>query len=292
MRALVKNIKTQIKIIFSPRCLEYYQIDHPESPERLNKSWQFLKEKGFDFIEPELAEEKDLIAVHDSELVEKVKLGNFFDLNTPNLPNIYEYARLSVGAAIAAAELALKNKKSFSLMRPPGHHAGRAELGGFCYFNNIAVAVEKIIKRAGRIAIVDFDCHHGQGTEEISLGRQDVIYVSLHQWGIYPGTGLESIKNIFNFPLAGATRPLEYLAIFNQGLKEVKKFRPNLIAVSAGFDAYKEDPLRGLKLELETYREIGRRLKRFNLPLFGVLEGGYSAALPECIWNFLQGLES
>lgn len=232
-----------------------------------------------------------MLAVHDSELIEKVKLGNFFDLDTPNLPNIYEYARLSSGAAIVAAELALKNEKSFSLMRPPGHHAGRAELGGFCYFNNIAVAVEKIIKRAGRIAIVDFDCHHGQGTEEIFLGRRDVIYVSLHQRGIYPGTGLKSIKNSFNFPLAGDTRPLEYLAIFNQGLEEVKKFQPNLIAVSAGFDTYKEDPIGGLKLELETYREIGKRLKRFDLPLFGILEGGYSATLPECIWNFLQGLE-
>lgn len=279
-----------IKIIFSPRCLEYEEAGHPESASRVKNSWQYLKERGFAFLESEPANEKDLLAVHNPKLIEKIKLGNFFDLDTPNLPNIFEYACLSAGAAIKAAELALKNKKSFSLMRPPGHHAGRAELGGFCYFNNIAIAVEKIIKKAGKIAIVDFDCHHGQGTEEIFLNRDDVLYVSLHQKGIYPGTGLKSFKNSFNFSLAANTQSLEYLAVFNQGFEQVKKFQPNLIAVSAGFDGYKEDPIGGLKLELETFREIGHELSRFNLPLFAVLEGGYSPALPRCISNFLEGL--
>jgi acetoin utilization deacetylase AcuC-like enzyme len=282
----------KIKIIFSPRSLEYYSPGHPESPERVEKSAQFLmRKKGLEFIEPMPVGEIVILSVHDKELVGRVKQGNFFELDTPNLPGIFDYARLAVGAAALAAELGLKGQKSFSLLRPPGHHAGKNELGGFCYFNNIAIAVERIIKRAGKIAIVDFDCHHGNGTEEIFLGRPEVIYVSVHQQGIYPGTGLKSIQNCFNFPLTGDSRPSEYLAIFSEALEKIKEFQPNLIAVSAGFDGYKNDPIGGLKLELETYREIGRRLNQLNLPLFAVLEGGYSRDLPECIYNFLIGLD-
>lgn len=290
-----------VTIIFSPRCLEYYQPGHPESPSRVANTYLFLKDKGFKFLEPQPCEDKDILAVHSHELLKKVKTGNFFDVDTPNLPNIIDYAKLSAGGAIKAAQLALTGQSAFSLMRPPGHHAGKNELGGFCYFNNLAIAIESVIKKVERIAIIDIDAHHGNGTEEIFLGRSDILYLSLHQAGIYPGTGLRSIKNCLNFPLLPGTDSKEYLAKLDQGLKEVKKFfqqkskstfrkKLKLLAVSAGFDTYKKDPLTNLNLELESYQEIGRKLAELNQPIFAVLEGGYSQDLSLCIYNFCLGL--
>ena len=284
------QMKKELKIVFSPRCLEYQQPGHPESPNRVVETYRFLKEKNFEFTEPAPCDENDILSVHTKTLLEKVKTGKFFDADTPNLPNIFYYAKLSAGGAMQAARLALTGQPAFSLMRPPGHHAGKNELGGFCYFNNLAIAIESVIKKAKRIAIVDIDAHHGQGTEEIFFDRTDVLYLSLHQVGIYPGTGLTSYKNCLNFPLLPGTGPEEYLTKLDQGLREVKKFKAKLIAVSAGFDTYKNDPLVSLNLELETYLEIGQKLAKLKLPLFAVLEGGYSQDLHLCIYNFCLGI--
>ncbi len=281
-----------MKIIYSPKCLEYYSPGHPESPERVKNSYEFLEEKGFEFVEPIACSEKDVLLVHSKEHLEKVKNGNFYDVDTPNLPGIFEYACLAAGAALKAAKLCSKDVTTFSLMRPPGHHAGRNSIEGFCYFNNIAIAVEKMIKekKYKRVAIVDIDCHHGNGTEEIFLGRTDILYFSLHQMGIYPGTGYESKQNCINVPLPTRTTGEIYLKYFEKSLKKVREFRPNLIAVSAGFDTYKKDPLCSLELEIETYKIISHKLAAFNLPLFALLEGGYSKDLPQCIYSFLEGL--
>lgn len=187
--------------------------------------------------------------------------------------------------------LALNGEKSFSLMRPPGHHASRVRLGGFCYFNNIAIASLKAREKVERIAIVDFDCHHGNGTEDIFLGKKDFLYLSLHQSPLYPGTGLVSRENCINYPLPPYTDPAKYLSTLDEGLKKVKHFNPDLLAISAGFDAYKHDPITNLLLEKETYREIGGMLSSLGRPMFAVLEGGYSPDLPECIYQFLIGME-
>lgn len=295
LNQLAKNQKRdssmkKIKIIFSPYCLKYFSPNHPESPYRIESSFLYLKERGYSFVRPEPATEKDILLVHTKTLLKKIKTNNFFDPDTPNLPRIFRYALFSIGGAIKAAQLSLKEKKTFSLMRPPGHHATKNMPGGFCYFNNIAVAVEKVIKKIKRVAILDIDCHHGQGTEDIFFGRKDVFYFSLHQRSIYPGTGLQTHKNCLNFPLDSGTKPKEYLELFNRGLVKVREFKPKLIAVSAGFDTYKDDPLTSLELDLQTYKIIGEKLNKLNLPLFAVLEGGYSSDLSKCIYYFLEGL--
>ncbi len=280
-----------MKIFFSKRCLEYSQPWHPESPERVRSTYQYLKQKGFEFLDPTTCEEEDILLAHTPELLKNVKKESFFDPDTPALPGIFEHARLAAGSAINAASQCLKGEKTFSLMRPPGHHATRNSLGGFCYFNNIAIASLRVKKLAGKIAIIDFDCHHGNGTEDIFHGKKDFLYLSLHQSPLYPGTGLKSRENCINYPISSNTTADEYLSVLGEGLKQVEQFDPDLLAISAGFDSYRHDPITSLSLEIDTYKEIGRMLTGLKKPVFAVLEGGYSKDIPECIYQFLIGLE-
>lgn len=278
-----------MKIIYSEKCLEYSQAGHPESPRRVSATYEFLKSK-YEFVEPKPADERDLLAVHTESLVGQVRSGDFWDGDSPAYPGLYEYAILSAGAAVLAADYAMKGMPSFSLMRPPGHHAGKAFLGGFCYFNNVAIAAVKSLQQVEKVAIIDFDCHHGNGTEDIFLGHDRVLYVSLHQSPLYPGTGFRSELNCRNFPVAAGTGEEAYLATFNDALAEIREFDPGLIGVSAGFDTFKEDPLTGLGLEVGSYEKIGRLIASLDRPVFSVLEGGYSEKLPECIDSYLKGV--
>ena len=281
-----------MKIFYSPECLEYSQPGHPESPERVESTYNFLKEKGYDFADPAPCAAEDILLAHTPKLLNNLKKESFFDVDTPAFPGIFEIAKLSAGAAVDAAMHCLsENEKAFSLMRPPGHHATKNNPGGFCYLNGIAIASIKAGEKAGKIAIVDFDCHHGNGTEDIMLGKKYFLYLSLHQSPLYPGTGLSSRRNCINYPLSSSTSPEQYLATLAEGLKEVERFNPDLLAISAGFDSYKLDPITSLTLEQETYREIGKMLSGLNKPAFAVLEGGYSRDLPECVYQFLSGLE-
>jgi len=276
-----------MEIIFSQKCLGYAAARHPESPARVESSYAYLKERGFSFIEPEAAKEEELLLVHTSGLVESVKKLSFSDPDTPALEGIFDYARLAVGSAIKAMELALEGSPAFSLMRPPGHHSGRDFLGGFCYFNNLAVACQKAIISGERVAILDIDCHHGNGTQDIFLGKKNVLYVSLHQVPLYPGTGLESQDNCLNYPLKPGTTQDEYLAVLQKAMAEIKKFSPRLLAVSAGFDTYAQDPLANIGLEKESYRKIKELILAAKINYFCVLEGGYSDDLKYCIREFL-----
>lgn len=279
-----------MEIIFSPKCLEYSFPRHPESPERVSTTYEFLKDR-FDFLTPKPCRDSELLNVHTKSLIESVKQCKFEDIDTPCSPEMYYYAKLSVGSAIKSAKLCLKGKNAFSLMRPPGHHAGRDFLGGFCYFNNMAVAV-KYIKNKGvrKIAILDIDCHHGNGTEDIFFGDESILYISIHQKGIFPGTGLKSRKNCLNFPLPVGTGENEYIRIVKKVINEVKSFGPEVIGISAGFDTYKGDPLCGFVLEIRTYKKIGCLIKTLDTPVFSLLEGGYSSKLKLCIESFLKGL--
>jgi len=278
-----------MKIIFSDKCLRYSQAGHPESPERVRASYAYLKDK-FQVVPPPEIEEADILLVHSQSLLDSVKTGRFYDADSPSYPDIFSYAKLSAGGAVTAAEIALDGETAMSLLRPPGHHVGRDFLGGFCYFNNVAIAVARALQRVGKVAIIDFDCHHGNGTQDIFLGKQNVLYVSLHQSPLYPGTGLTSEGNCLNFPLPAGTDEPSYMATFSKAIDEANKFAPELIAVSAGFDTYIRDPLTGLRLEMSTYEKIGKAIRELGKPVFAVLEGGYSDDLPECIHNFLKGL--
>jgi acetoin utilization deacetylase AcuC-like enzyme len=278
-----------VKIIFSKKCLEYSQPGHPESPERVRAIYEYLKDK-FEFVPPGRIEEEDILLVHSETLLESVKTGRFYDADSPNYPDIFRFAMLSAAGAVTGCDIALNGDLSLSLLRPPGHHAGRSFLGGFCYFNNVAVAVARALQHVGKVAIIDFDCHHGNGTQDIFLSNEKVLYVSLHQSPLYPGTGLASDRNCLNFPLPSGTDEPRYMAAFGKAVDEINKSEPDLIAVSAGFDTYKDDPLTGLRLDKSTYEKIGKAIAELNKPTFAVLEGGYSSDLPECVYQFLNGL--
>jgi acetoin utilization deacetylase AcuC-like enzyme len=279
-----------MKLIFSPKCLEYRAEGHPESPERVSRTYNALKSE-FAIIAPEKAEERDILKVHTQNLLGMVKHNEITDPDTPNLPGIFQYALLAAGAALTAGHFALKGECAFSLMRPPGHHAGRSFLGGFCYFNNIAVVIMKLLKGVERVAILDFDCHHGNGTQDIFFGNQNVLYISLHQSPLFPETGLRPEANCINFPLPPGTGELEYVSVFERALDYVKEFKPDIVGVSAGFDAFKGDPLTQMKLEIGTFKKIGHCIAGLELPVFSVLEGGYSEQMPVCIKEYLTGLE-
>lgn len=259
------------KIVFSEKCLAYGSW-HVEGPERVRKAYEILKERGYTFLEPEPAPEEDLLRVHDDEYVWMLKKGLIEDGDTPAYENIFEYAKLSAGGAILAAEV-----KGFSIMRPPGHHAGRngAALGahtrGFCYLNNIAIAVKHLGKPT---LILDIDGHHGNGTQEIFLGDAKVMYVSLHRHPHYPGTGAVSEANCLNFPLWGDCGDEAYLETLDGALGMVDVGRFEVVAVSAGFDTSIGD-LASLGLTKKGYREIGKRIAALKKPTFFVLEGGY-----------------
>jgi acetoin utilization deacetylase AcuC-like enzyme len=259
------------KIVFSDRCLRYGQY-HIEGPERVRKAAEILRSKGYEFLEPKPASEEDLLKVHDTDYVWNVKKSLVDDPDTPAYDNIFEFARLSAGGALLAARV-----NGFSLMRPPGHHAGRngAALGaytrGFCYFNNLAVAVKHLNKTT---LILDIDGHHGNGTQEIFLGDEKVTYVSLHRHPNYPGTGAVSEKNCLNFPLPPDCGDELHAKTLDEALSSLDTDKFELVAVSAGFDTHARD-LASLGLTEKGYSEIGKRIGALNKPTFFVLEGGY-----------------
>lgn len=281
-----------ISIITSPRCTEYRAREHPERPERISRTADHLKNLGgFEWVEAKPASRADIERVHSPAHYDLIQSEDFFEADSPTYPRILDYALLSAGAAIQAAELALQGKRAFSLMRPPGHHCTRDRLMGFCYFNNLAIAVEsaRAKSKISRTAIFDFDCHHGNGTESIYDGDANTLFISLHQSPCYPDTGLTSHGNILNYPLPPGTPPDIFLKTCETALKEIKTFKPELLGVSAGFDACKNDPITQMSLEVETFYEIGKELSKIDAPQFALLEGGYSDDLPVCIGAFLEG---
>jgi acetoin utilization deacetylase AcuC-like enzyme len=174
-------------------------------------------------------------------------------------------------------------------MRPPGHHATRDQAMGFCYFNNIAVAaLDALENGANRVAIWDFDAHHGNGTEAIVAGNPRIAFTSIHQFPAYPGTGEKSFDQIDNYPVAPGTPRAEHFDLAIRALQKLLRFKPDLLLVSAGFDAYADDPLVQMTLEREDFAHFGERLSQIGIPAAAVLEGGYSDDLPELVDAFLS----
>jgi len=276
--------RLSVRIFFSEECLKYASPGHPESPDRVRLAYEYLKNR-FEIAEPSPATEADLLLVHSEEHLKRLKNLDFFDFDSPPYPDIYKYASLSAGAAIAAAR-----EGGFSLMRPPGHHSGRSSVAGFCYLNNIAIAVKRLAKKT---LIVDIDGHHGNGTEAIFLGDARVVYVSLHRSPLYPGTGLQSQDNCFNYPLAAFCGDEVYLKTLETALGSTGRGGIEQAAISAGFDAHESDPLASLGLTGHAYRRIGESISRLGVPVFAVLEGGYDGKeLGPNVEQLLQGLAS
>jgi acetoin utilization deacetylase AcuC-like enzyme len=245
----------------------------------------------FPFVECRAATENDLLRCHDHDLLEQVRTTRgYLDPDTPCTETTYEAALLAVGAAIEAVE-----RGGFAIARPPGHHAERGRAMGFCMFDSIAIAARWAQSELGleRIAIVDWDVHHGNGTEDIVGDDPSILFASLHQWPFYPGTGGPSDQGetVINLPIASGTDDGGYLESWRVVEGAVLRFEPELLLVSCGFDAHVDDPLGGLCLTASGFRELARRASQLAPRIALVLEGGYNLrTLPELVEATLEGM--
>jgi acetoin utilization deacetylase AcuC-like enzyme len=272
----------QTTIVFPKDCIKYCIEGHPESPKRVESIYNALIDK-FEFVDAKPAKKEDILLCHTEEHYNRVLNKDYFDWDTPVIEPYYPL--LSAGSAIKAAKV-----NGFSLSRPPGHHAGRNSLEGFCYFNNICIATKKLGKRT---AILDLDVHHGNGTEDIVFGDEDILYVSIHQHPLYLGTGLKSKENCINFPLPPQTDEDLYLKTLKKALEHVVDFKPEVLAISLGFDTYVEDPLANFALKEGSYEKIGKLVgdvvEELGINYFIVLEGGYSDKIGDLALKFFEG---
>ncbi|MEW6305019.1 MAG: histone deacetylase [Verrucomicrobiota bacterium] len=286
-----------MKIITDERCTGYSAPGHPERPARISSTLEKLraqKELNLTWAEPPAEVDNELILrAHSNELLAAVTRSDYFDGDTPSYPKIVEHARRSVGGALQALQAARKGENVFSLLRPPGHHATKDRAMGFCYLNSIAIAaLEALNSGTAKVAVYDFDVHHGNGTEAILLNQPHAAFYSIHQHPCYPGTGTRNVgNNCFNYPVAPHTPREKYREVLKQALDDLAKFKPDLIGVSAGFDAYARDPLAQETLEAEDFHWMGESLRKLGIPVFSLLEGGYSKDLPELIMAYLKGIE-
>ena len=270
-------------------------IGHPEKPDRVtaviknlkkNKNLIWKKNKKFDH--------KILDFTHTPKYVKQVensfpKKGlAFLDADTIISPGSKDATYDAVGSIISAID-GVENKEfknAFCAVRPPGHHSEKEKSMGFCIYNNVAVGANYLIKnyKYKKIAIIDFDVHHGNGTQNIFYNNEKVLYISTHQYPYYPGSGSDKEKgtynNIFNIPLPAGTTSEEYLNAYEHVLKKIKDFRPEFILFSAGFDAHIDDPLAQLQLSSKDYYELTKRTLEYaktncKSKVVSILEGGY-----------------
>jgi acetoin utilization deacetylase AcuC-like enzyme len=284
-----------VKIITDELCTGYHRPGHPERPARIAGTLEKLRQQKdlpITWAPPGHADEAAILRAHTAEHIKRLLVPLDFDGDTPYFTHIDEFAHSSVAAALNALKCARAGETVFSLMRPPGHHATPNRAMGFCYLNNIAIAtLEAVATGTKRVAVFDFDVHHGNGTEAILLDKPGTAFFSIHQHPCYPGTGTTNVgKNCFNFPVEPSTPREAYRKVLEKALGELKKFKPEMVAVSAGFDAYVRDPIAEETLEAEDFHWLGAELRKLGLPMFSLLEGGYSSDLPELIFAYLKGL--
>ncbi|MDQ8200469.1 hypothetical protein QEH56_20050 [Pelagicoccus enzymogenes] len=280
-------------LIFSDeRCLAYESPGHPECPARVKETAALLQARHPQWEWPtfEAAVEADLLRAHSVAHLERLQVAEHFDSDTAYYNGIYEIASLACGASLAAMMAALEGQKAFSLMRPPGHHAEREQAMGFCYLNHAAICARAALANGvSRVAVWDFDAHHGNGTEALLWGVAGALYVSAHQVPCYPGTGTVSRGNCRNYPVAPECDPAEHLKTLQESWQEVLSFEPELVLVSAGFDAYEHDPITQMSLRMNDFKILGQWMAASKTPTMALLEGGYSEDLPELVDAFLVG---
>ena len=289
---------------------------HPERKERLESILTSIKSSNLkvEFKEAPLADLETVSLVHPKQHIDKIfsnipKKGIVGVEKEPYAdtmlcPESKNAILRSCGAGIAAVEdLMVKNERVFCAVRPPGHHAETERANGFCFINNVAVAARYLKKqyKINKVAIIDFDVHHGNGTQEIFYKDHSVAYGSSHEFPLFPGTGAENetgVGNIFNATLKAGTTSKEFIAIFDQKvLKAIDKFKPEVILISAGFDAHKRDPLANISLESDDFFKITKNIvdianTHSKGRVISFLEGGYDLqALSESIIEHLNALK-
>ena len=270
---------------------------HPEKVDRVSvviENFKKINDKNLIWQTPQKFDHQLLKTTHSSNYIDFVNNSfptkglDFLDGDTIVSPGSKDATVDAVGSIITAIDgvIEKKYKNAFCAVRPPGHHAEKEKAMGFCIYNNVAVGATYLIEKFKykKIAIIDFDVHHGNGTQDIFYDNEKVLYISTHQFPYYPGSGSEIEKgkhnNVFNVPLEAGTTSEQYLNAYEHVLKKLKEFKPDFILFSAGFDAHKDDPLAQLKLETEDFYKITQRTLQLakeycDGKVVSILEGGY-----------------
>ena len=337
----MKTIFSETHRLHDPSC--GHDAAHPEIPERAEQILSSIREAGHDVLSPDTFDREAIQTVHTPDYFEYLsgaferwvaagqspcgvvpcaspfpaggdepddivgQAGRYcFDISTPIVKHSFEAACASACCALTGADLLLNGEPSaYALCRPPGHHAGRGYCGGFCYFNNVALAATRLAGETGKeceVAVLDVDYHHGNGTQEIFYESDRVLYVSIHadphfvfpyRWGFShetgagPGDGLN-----VNFPLAPNVDRQTYLDTLTRALEVIAGFDARFLAVSLGVDTYVYDPLGTFELTEDTFAEIGTRVSQLGLPTLVVQEGGYNLDhMGRCVTNFLAAFD-
>ena len=286
---------------------------HPEKADRVTvviDHLKKLKSKNLVWKKPKKFDLKYLQLAHDKDYLNNVKDSfptqgfNFLDGDTILSPGSKEATSDAVGSIISAIDGVMKKnfRNAFCAVRPPGHHAEKKKAMGFCVYNNVAVGAYYLLEKynLSKVAIIDFDVHHGNGTQNIFYNNEKVLYISSHQYPYYPGSGAANEKgingNVLNIPLIAGTQTHEFLNAYDNIFKKLKTFKPEFILLSAGFDAHKDDPLAQINLESKDYYTLTKRImviaKNFcNEKVVSILEGGYNLnALKESVDYHVKSL--
>ena len=286
---------------------------HPEKIDRVTaviENFKKLDNKNLVWKKPSNFEQSILIKTHTKDYIKQVNLSfpqsglKFLDGDTVVSPGSKDATKDAVGSIISAIDGVEKKefKNAFCCVRPPGHHAEKEKAMGFCIFNNVAVGANYLIEKYKykKIAIIDFDVHHGNGTQHIFYNDKNVLYISTHQYPYYPGSGSEKesgkYNNVLNIPLEAGTTGNEYLNAYEKVLDKLKEFKPEFLLFSAGFDAHIDDPLAQLRLSSEDFYKITKRTLEVSKPfcngnIVSILEGGYDLrALQESTQRHVDAL--